>query len=393
MFSSDIRTMIAAPPAAPEGHAQAHPYVHPHARGGKHDFTRTPLNVYWETTQACALACKHCRAEAVPDPLPTELSRSEGKDLIYQISKFDHPKPQLILTGGDPLRRPDIYDLIDEARQRGLSVSITPSVTPALTMETLVKLKQHGIEGLGISLDGSNAEKHEGVRGVEGCFGWTMTALRNAASLGLPIQVNTLVTADSLTDLPKIFELLKTHTITRWSLFFLISVGRGQTLEPISPEQAEDVMQWAFEVSKDSPFAVGTTEAPFYRRVALQTMQEEGKHAGEIQKMPVYRGFGIRDGNGIVFVSNEGNICPAGFLPLVAGNVRKDNLVDVYRNSPLFQALHTPSTFKGKCGQCEFGTLCGGSRARAFAATGDPLASDPLCSYIPAASVQPASAA
>jgi radical SAM protein len=369
-----------------------HPHAHGHG-GGKRDYSRNPINVYWETTQACALACRHCRAEAVPDPLPTELTRSEGKDLIYQISKFNHPHPQLILTGGDPLRRPDIFELIDEARQRGITVSITPSVTPALTLETLTKLKQHGIEALGISLDGSSAERHEAVRGVAGCFDWTMAALRNGASLGFPIQVNTLVSQETLDDLPRIYELLKTHTIMRWSLFFLISVGRGQTLQPISPEQAETCMQWVFDLSQQSPFAIGTTEAPSYRRVALQRMQAEGRHTSEIQKTPVYRGFGIRDGHGIVFISSEGYIYPAGFLPLIAGNVRRNNLVDVYRNSSIFQSLHSPSTFKGKCGHCEFSTLCGGSRARAYAATGDPLASDPLCLYEPVSPLKSISAA
>jgi len=363
---------------------------HAHAHSGKHDYSRTPINVYWETTQACALACRHCRAEAVPNPLPTELTHAEGKDLISQISRFGgkpgDPCPQLILTGGDPLRRPDIFELIDEARRRGLTVSITPSVTPTLTLETLTRLKQHGIEALGISLDGSCSERHEAVRGVAGCFEWTMAALRNAASLGLPIQVNTLVAQETLDDLPRIYELLKTHTITRWSLFFLISVGRGQTLQAISPEQAETCMQWIFDLSQQSPFAIGTTEAPSYRRVALQRMQAEGRYTGKIQKTPVHRGFGIRDGHGIVFVSSEGYIYPAGFLPLIAGNVRRDNLVDIYRNSPLFQSLHTPGTFKGKCGQCEFSVLCGGSRSRAYAATGDPLASDPLCLYEPKSS-------
>jgi radical SAM protein with 4Fe4S-binding SPASM domain len=199
----------------------------------------------------------------------------------------------------------------------------------------------------------------------------------------MPVQVNTLVSQETADDLPAIYALLKTLKVMRWSLFFLIAVGRGRMLQPVSPERGEEWMHWVYDLAQVAPFAIKTTEAPSYRRVALNRMREDGWTASEIERTPVYRGFGIRDGHGIMFVSNQGDIYPAGFLPLAIGNVRENHLVDVYRDSPMFRALHTPSQFKGKCGQCEYRALCGGSRARAFAYTGDPLASDPFCSYEP----------
>ena len=376
MQSPDLRTLTSSPDAP----AHAHPHAH---RGAATDFTRNPMLVYWETTQACGLACRHCRAEAVSTPHPNELNHEEGKSLLRQIAAFE-PLPHLVLTGGDPLQRADLFELIDEARGLGIAVSITPSATDNLTLDAMAKLKAHGIESFGLSLDGSNAERHEAVRGVAGCFDATIRAAQDAAKLGVPIQINTLVSAETVDDIPAVYELLKNLKVMRWSLFFLIEVGRGRVLQPISPERAEELMNWIYDMSQIAQFAIATTEAPSYRRIALQRMREQGMVAAEIERTSVYRGFGIRDGNGIVFISNQGDICPAGFLPLAAGNVRTDQLSDVYRNSPIIRSLHDPNQFKGRCGRCEYHMLCGGSRARAFGATGDPLASDPLCLYQPA---------
>ena len=348
------------------------------------DYAKNPMLVYWEMTQACALACRHCRAEAVTTPQPGELTHAESRDLLRQIAAFDKPSPHLILTGGDPLKRADLFDLIDDAKALGLTVSITPSATRELTFEKLAELKAHGIESLGLSLDGSSSVRHEAVRGVEGCFDWTMRALQDAAALGMLVQVNTLVSQETVDDLPATYELLKSLKVMRWSLFFLIAVGRGKMLQPISPARGEELMHWIYDLAQVAPFAIKTTEAPTYRRVALSRMRDDGMTSAEMRKTPVYRGFGIRDGHGIMFVSSQGNIYPAGFLPLSAGNVRTSRLVDVYRDAPMFRALHTPDQFKGKCGQCEYRAICGGSRARAFAFAGDALASDPFCSYQPA---------
>ena len=372
--------LTTSPEAPADRHS--HPGGHP---GGAPNYSRNPMLVYWETTQSCALACRHCRAEAVCTAHPDELTRGESMGLLRQIASFGSPMPHLILTGGDPMQRPDLYDLIDEARAIGLTVSVTPAATATLTRDVLQKLKDHGIDSLGLSLDGSNAARHESIRGVEGCFDWTINAARTAAELGFPIQINTLISEETVDDLPAIYDLLKDIKIMRWSLFFLIAVGRGKVLQPVSPAHGEELMNWIYDLSLTAPFAVKTTEAPSYRRVALNRMRADGLTAAEIERTSMYRGFGIRDGHGIMFISNTGDICPAGFLPLTVGNVRHDNLVDTYRDSDVFRALHQPHKFSGKCGICEYAALCGGSRARAFAYSGDPLGSDPFCDYEPKA--------
>jgi radical SAM protein len=341
------------------------------------------MNIYWEMTQACPLACRHCRASAVPEPHPGELTFEEGVEFLRQIPEFGDPMPQLILTGGDPLARKDLYELIDEAHRLGIGVSITPAASEAFQREVLVRLKEHHVEGLGLSLDGSTAGRHDSIRQVPGTFERTLRALRWAQELRMPLQVNTLVAEETADDIPAVYELLKSYGVTRWSLFFLISVGRGKVLQPLSPEAGEKLMEWIHQTSLTAPFIVATTEAPSYRRVALESMRSSGMTGEQIRRSGAYRGFGIRDGHGIMFVSHTGDICPAGFLPLVVGNVRQVRVADVYRDAPVFRSLHDPSHFEGRCGFCEYSALCGGSRARAYGATGDPLASDPFCTYQP----------
>ncbi len=351
------------------------------------DFSRNPMLVYWEMTQACGLACKHCRAEAVPRANPLELDSEACKKFLNQLVGFGDPLPHLILTGGDPLSRKDIYPLIDYAAGLGLEVSITPSATPELTTDAIAKLKAHGIQSMGLSLDGSSVEKHDDIRAVAGTFERTMEAARHCGRLGIPIQVNTLVAEETADDLPAIYELLRTSfPVMRWSLFFLISVGRGKALNEVSAERGENIMKWVFELSAHSPFLVKTTEAPSYRRIAIHRMRASGMATPDMKATSVYKGFQIRDGHGIVFVSHLGEVYPSGFLPLHCGNVRTGSLVDIYRNSDTFRALHSPDQFHGKCGACEYSHLCGGSRARAFAHTGDALGTDPFCSYEPATS-------
>jgi radical SAM protein len=347
------------------------------------NFAENPMIVYWEMTQACALACRHCRAEADLQRHPLELDHHESKRLLRQIAAFGDPLPHLILTGGDPLLRGDLLELVDEANDLGLSVSITPAATQNLTRDVITRLKAHGIQSLGLSLDGSTPERHEAVRGVKGCFDWTINAAHFAAELDIPIQVNTLVSEETYDDLPAVYELLKTLEVMRWSLFFLIGVGRGRVLQEVSPQRGEELMNWTYDLARVAPFAIKTTEAPSYRRIALNRMREEGLGPGEIRRTPVYHGFGIRDGHGIMFVSNTGDITPAGFLPLTVGNVRAENISELYRHAPVFRGLHDPNQFHGKCGRCEYRVICGGSRARAFAYTGDPLGSDPFCPYQP----------
>ncbi len=358
---------------------QALPAVGPQ----RYVFGRAPLLVYWELTRACDLACQHCRAEAVPDRHPLELSTEEGRRLLRDAVRFGSPLPHWVLTGGDPFKRPDLPALVEEARALGFGVSLAPSATPLVTPTAVRQLARAGVQAVSLSLDGSTADRHDALRGIAGCFDLTLRLARAIREEGIALQVNTLVTASTAEDLPALYELVRSLDVVRWSLFFLVRTGRGRLLKEVSPWQAEELCHWLFELSGTSPFAIKTTEAPHFRRVALLRMLRAGVSLEEVARSSVGRGFGVRDGNGIVFVSHTGDVYPSGFLPLAAGNVRRDSLVEVYRSSGLFVRLRDTGRLQGKCGRCPFRDICGGSRARAYAHTGDPTASDPLCPYQP----------
>lgn len=353
-----------------------------HRAGSRYRFAAAPLRVYWELTRACDLACRHCRAEAIPRRDPRELSTEEGCRFLAALTEFGPPAPHVIFTGGDPLKRPDLWELVVYGTGLGLPISLAPSATAALTRPVIRLLKSLGIEAMSLSLDGSTAKIHDGIRQVRGCFIRTMEAALDTMAAGIPLQINTLVTAENVDDLPDLHRLIGVIGAARWSLFFLIPVGRGVVLGQVDPSLCEELLHWLFDVSRESPFLITTTEAPHYRRVVLQRMRKgvEGDEAGA---RPSRRGFGIRDGNGIMFVSHTGAVQPSGFLPLVAGNVRTESPVKIYRDSPLFQRLRQPERFQGRCGHCEFREICGGSRARAYAASGNPFSEDPLCPHEP----------
>lgn len=392
MDSAPVATPAAsARPAGHPGGHPGHPGGHPGALPGvgavrPHGlvYDRAPMLVYWETTLACGLACRHCRATAAPDRSPLELTTEEGLALLDRIPRFGEPMPHVVFTGGDPLRRDDLERLVAGATARGIGASLAPAVTPDLTKERLASLQAGGIQTISLSLDGSSPERHDGLRGVDGTFAMTLTAARWARELSLPLQVNTLVTDTTLDDLPAVYEVLQDQGILRWSLFFLISVGRGTVLHEISPAQSERLMSWLYDLSRVAPFQIKTTEATHYRRLAIRRMTAEGRTDDEIRRTSVGRGFGVRDGNGIMFVAHDGSVYPSGFLPLAVGNVRADDVVTLYREHPVFRSLRDVSQFRGRCGACPYVDRCGGSRARAFAWTGDPLEADPLCPYVPA---------
>ncbi len=355
------------------------------AQRDRFTYAQAPRLVYWEATQSCALSCLHCRAESVPYRNPFELDSAEAQSLMQQIVAFGgDPLPHLVITGGDPLRRPDLSDLIVYGRSLGLSISVTPAGTDALTPQVVHGLKEAGISSIALSLDGSTAAIHDAFRGVAGSFHWTLGGAQAVVDAGIPLQINTLVSAQTLADIPQIYRVVRQMGITRWALFFLVATGRGEDLAEVSPEESEVLLNWLGEIMRhpDTPFIIKTTEAHHYRRIAVQKMRRALSEEAILQT-PVGRGFGIRDGNGIVFVSHVGQVFPSGFLPISAGNVRKQSLADIYRHSDLFRQLRDPDALSGKCGTCAFRTLCGGSRARAYAASGDPMASDPFCPYQP----------
>jgi radical SAM protein with 4Fe4S-binding SPASM domain len=260
---------------------------------------------------------------------------------------------------------------------------VAPSATQALSREAVEELKRSGVSAMSLSLDGSSPARHDGLRGVFGCFGWTLVAAQRIVGVGIPLQVNTLVTAETEPDLDEIAKVVKQIGAARWSLFFLIAVGRGRALRPLGARECETTLRWLARRAPEWPFAVATTEAPHYRRVIIETMRAAGRSGREIRESPVARSFGIRDGNGIMFIAASGDVTPSGFLPVAGGNVRSANVVDVYREASLFRALRTPERFRGRCGGCDFRAVCGGSRARAYAASGDFMGEDPLCAYAP----------
>ncbi|WP_119275389.1 TIGR04053 family radical SAM/SPASM domain-containing protein [Calidithermus roseus] len=346
------------------------------------DFSRYPFLVAWEMTHACLLACKHCRASAEPDPLPGELSTEEGLRLLEELATYT-PKPILLPTGGDPLRRPDLFVLLERARELGLTVGITPAVTPLLTKEVVERFKALGVHQMALSLDGASPQTHDGFRGVPGTFQRAMEALEWAREVGLPTQINTTVTRLTQAELSGIARIIREKGVATWEVFFLVPVGRGALLSQLSPEEYEQVMHWLYEASRDQGIKIRTTEGPHFRRVVMQRRKAEGV---EDQALVGHgRGVHLSDGNGFVFVSATGEVYPSGFLAESGGNIRQRPLREIYQSSPLFTNLRDKSLLRGKCGICEYKQLCGGSRARAWAETGDYLGSDPRCAYQPRA--------
>ncbi len=345
------------------------------------DFNLSPLLVIWEVTQACDLACVHCRANAQPDRNPSELSTEEGYRLLEETKQFGNPL--MVFTGGDPLKRPDLYDLARYSVQLGLRTNVTPSATPLLTAAAIDEFKKCGISRMAISVDGPDAPTHDRFRQVEGTYDQAMFALRHARDIGLETQVQTTVTRRNLAKLGQIAEQVAEVQAKMWSLFFLVTTGRAMEEEDLTGPEYEKVFEFLYEISKVAPFDVKTTEALHYRRYIAQRLKAEHGGRGGANGRLLWRTTGVSDGRGFVFVSHTGEIYPSGFLPVSAGNVRTDSLVDVYRNSSLFRILRTPEANVGKCGYCEYHKICGGSRSRAYALTGNYLEADPRCTYQP----------
>ncbi len=358
---------------------------HPHYTAS--DFDLNPLMFYYEVTQACDLVCKHCRASAQEEPHPEELSTAQSLALIDQVATFDRP-PILVFTGGDPLKRADLFDLIHHADDRGLMTALTPSATPLATPEAFTRAREAGVKRLGISLDGADPVTHDAFRGWEGSFERTLGMLDAARDLDMAVQVNTSITRLNFDQIDAIAEVLADRGVAMWSVFFLVPVGRGMEQERIKPAEYETAFERLWHHARTKPYGVKTTEAPHYRRYVLQHQgdplaapQQGTRHAPRdaSHRAPL----GVWDGRGVMFTSHNGEIYPAGFLPLLCGRFPEDSVVETYRNHPTFRDLRTPDKFGGNCGRCEYRYICGGSRARAWAVTGDALASEPDCIYIP----------
>ncbi|MCL6631976.1 MAG: TIGR04053 family radical SAM/SPASM domain-containing protein [Alicyclobacillus herbarius] len=348
----------------------------------RRDFDQNPFIAIWEVTRACQLHCVHCRAEAQRHRHPLELTTAEGMRLIDQIAAMD--RPLFVLTGGDPLEREDLFTLIDYAAKRGLEVGLTPSATPRLTRDALARAREAGMARCALSLDGATPETHDRFRGTKGSFERTLNGLHLLRELNIPIQINTTATRRNVHELPQLAKLAAEFGATLWSVFFLVPTGRARVQDMLPADEVESVFHWLWETSRELKLPVKTTAAPHYRRILLQRQQGQVQQPGQDRPQPSRsQGRAVNDGNGFVFISHTGDVYPSGFLPVSAGNVRTSSLADLYRFSPLFRSLRDYNLLKGKCRVCEFRSVCGGSRARAYALTGDYLESDPSCSYQP----------
>lgn len=344
------------------------------------DFSEAPFLVIWETTQACDLACRHCRASAQPERNPLELTYDEGVALLNEIKGFGDPL--VVFTGGDPLKRPDLFALLSASVNLGLRTTITPSATPLLNTRAVERIKEAGVARMALSLDGPDAETHDDFRQVEGSFERTLWALNDARQVGLETQINTTVSRRNLSKLGEMANLVESSGVRLWSVFFLVVTGRALAEDDLTAEEYERVFEFLYRVAQRGAFDIKTTEAQHYRRYVAQ-QRKSGGSLPEAQSS-ITRQAGINDGKGFVFVSHTGEIFPSGFLEVSAGNVRRTSLREAYRTAPLFRVLRDSDSLEGKCGACEYRNLCGGSRSRAYALTGSYLQSDPRCIYVPA---------
>lgn len=364
------------------------------------DFSQSPFLVIWETTRACDLACVHCRASADPKPSPDELSHDEALRLIDEVKSMG--TPILIFSGGDCLKREDLPTLIAYAKTLGLRTGAIPAVTPALTDDRLKELKDAGLDQIAFSLDAANAKDHDAFRRVEGVFERTLECIERANQMGMRVQLNSLINVHNENQLDGLFDIVDLFDIVFWEIFFLIPMGRGQTVPLMSAEKFEETFEKIYEFSQRMNFIIKITEAPHYRRfcheqaMLQRSLRKVGvSHAKHLpddfrKEWDLREGIGrapqgVNSGKGFAFISYRGDIMPSGFLPIAAGNIRRDSLAEVYRNASLFKKLRNTSLLKGRCGVCPYRELCGGSRARAYALTGDYLAEDSCCTYQPAA--------
>jgi radical SAM protein len=371
------------------------------------DYNRAPFLAIWETTQACDLTCKHCRASAQPLSHPSQLTTGEATNLIDQIADLE--VPLFVFTGGDPLKRPDIFELIQHAAGKGVHAALTPSATPLLTRDAIFRMKDSGLSRLAVSLDGSVPAIHDSIRGIPGTWERTVQAIQWANEAGLPIQVHTVVSRLNIADLDHLATLLTLKQIVMWSFFFLVPVGRGKTDDLLTGPEFEDVFAKMWDLTKRVPFAIKTTEAMHYRRYLIQQRMKEGLattgvhddagarptahpgwtvtsgHPGQGSEAKAvgWATKRVNDGRGFVFISHIGKVFPSGFLPIEGGDLHHDTLAHIYQESPIFVKLRDSEQLHGKCGACEFRNICGGSRARAYAVTGDVMAEEPCCIYQP----------
>jgi len=343
---------------------------HPEARGGP------PRLIAWEVTRYCVLACKHCRAAARPTPYQGELSTEECFRVLESIVSF--AKPIIILTGGEPMARPDVYDIAERATGLGLRVVMAPCGV-LLDDESARRIVSSGIRRISISLDGAAAGTHDAFRGVEGAFGAAVRGIEAAKRAGLDFQINTTVSARNLAELPDILELAVRLGASVFNPFLLVPTGRGKLLadQEITPQEYEDTLQWLARQRRRSDIQIRVTCAPHYQRILHQA--DGPGPAGPAA------GAGCMGGKSFAFISHKGKVQICGFLDVECGDLRRENydFRHIWETSEVFRRVRDVDSYGGRCGHCEYRKVCGGCRARAYALSGDYLAEEPYCVYQP----------
>ena len=347
-------------------------------------FEHSPKLVLYEVTQACDLVCLHCPANSQNRRDFNELDTEAATRLISQLNEFPTP-PSLTLTGGDPLKRPDIYGLIDRAVDAELDVSITLSPTALVSREAVSRLRGAGIKHIEIGLDGADATTHQTVRGVRGSFQRTMEIIGDARQLGVEVHINSTLTPVSIEQIEMMADQFGSLGIALWSVYFLIPQGKDDHRPRLNADQCERAFEQLWLQSKKQPYLIKTTEAPHYRRYVIQ---HRITCCSDLDRLDTTEPgslipAGINDGKGVMFVTHTGEVYPGGFLPVKCGSFPRESVVDIYPSSTIFKTLRDRHQLEGKCGRCEFRHICGGSRARAYAVTGNLLAEEPDCNYFP----------
>lgn len=339
--------------------------------------------VFWETTTSCNLKCIHCRASAVDHRSPEELDTRQCLDLLDQIASFS--KPVIILSGGEPLVREDIFNIASHGSGLGLRMCLATNGT-TITGDIASRLKESGIQRISVSLDGDIPESHDSFRQARGSFAAALEGIERAKAAGLPVQINTTVARHNIDRIEPIHDMAVKLEAVAFHLFLLVPTGCGkeiQDTEMITPGQYEKVLNWLYDASKTSPLNLKATCAPHYFRVMRQRARAEG-----IKITPETHGLeamtkGCLAGSAVCFISHKGDVYPCGYFPVSAGNVLIDPLKEIWEKSELFSELRNISLLEGKCGVCEYAGVCGGCRARAYAETGNYMGEEPYCSYIP----------
>lgn len=342
-----------------------------------------PRMVFWELTNACNLKCMHCRACPTDQLTSDDLTFQECKILLDDISAF--ASPAIVLSGGEPLVRPDVFDIASYGDSRGLRMLLATNGT-LVTREIAEEIVQAGIKRVSVSIDGASASTHDSFRRLDGAFQSAMNGIECLKSAGVPYQINTSISRNNINEISDILDMAINNGAVALHIFLLVPTGCGKEIaddEMISPQEYEAILAWFDDRTKDSPIQLKATCAPHYYRIMRQkarvdnTQIQTPSHSGHISTK------GCLAGSAVCFISHKGDVYPCGYLPVSAGNIKQENIIEIWQNADIFKALRDEDNLVGKCGYCEYRKVCMGCRARAYACTGNYLASEPYCIYEP----------